>query len=133
MAFDWTEGFSPRPLPRLEAVEAALKARSAWRPEPLSGGGGGGGENPSGPTECQSGLNFFFSHFMNTTMVSRFICQISVNTTKNFKKINEIRVTKIKKYAWSLLKSCFGDILDKNTAARKKNPDINIKILSLSF
>ena len=28
------------------------------------------------------------------------------------------------------MKSCFGDILDKNTADRKKKPDVNIKILS---
>ena len=35
-------------------------------------------------------------------------------------KINEIQVTKIKKYARSLLKSCFGDILNKNVAIRKR-------------
>ena len=43
------------------------------------------GENPSYPAECHSCVNFFFSHFMNTTMVSIFIYQISVSNTKNFK------------------------------------------------
>ena len=77
------------------------------------------GENPSGPAKCQSGLNFFLTlHEYHHGF--KIYCQIIRETTKNVKKINEIRVTKIKKYAWSLLKSCSGDIFDKNTAARKK-------------
>ena len=57
---------------------------------------------------------------MNTTLGSRFIAKISVNPTTNFKQIDEIKVIKIKKYAWFLLKSCFGDILDKNAAISDK-------------
>ena len=67
------------------------------------------------------GFNIFdLSHFMNTTLGSRFIAKIIVNTTTNFKKIDEIQVIKIKKYARFLLKSCFGDILDKNAAISDK-------------
>ena len=61
---------------------------------------------------------------MTKMRVSRFIAKYLWIPPKNLKKINEIQVTKIKKYAWSYLKSCFGDILDKNTA-------INIETLML--
>ena len=61
-------------------------------------------------------------------MVFKFYRQNIREYRQQFQKNNEIRVTKIKKYAWSLLKSCFGDILDKNTAARKK-----IRMLILKY
>ena len=63
---------------------------------------------------------FLIFAFHETTLGSRFISKISVNTTTNFKKIDEIQVIKIKKYARFLLKSCFGDILDKNAAISDK-------------
>ena len=69
---------------------------------------------------AEAGVERAFSHFMNTTLGSRFIAKIIVNTTTNLKKIDEIQVIKIKKYARFLLKSCFGDILDKNAAILSK-------------
>ena len=71
---------------------------------------------PEGPAGCPSGFNLFFFALHEYHLGFKIYCQIFVNTTKNFKKVNEIQVTKIKKYAWFILKSCFGDILEKNLA-----------------
>ena len=84
---------------------------------------------PEGSAWAPGGFNFFFFAFHEYHQSFNFFCQhFREYHLKEEKIINEIQVTKIKKYAWSLLKSCFGDILDKNTAARK-----NILILVLKY
>ena len=49
-------------------------------------------------------------------MVFKFSHQNIREYCQKYQKINEYQITKLKKYARFMLKSCFGDILDRKTA-----------------
>ena len=95
--------------------------------EARSGGRSGG---PRAQPDAQVVSTYFFSHFMNTTLISRFICKISVNTNQKNEKNQWNPGHKNKKIcavlAEILLWWYFGQKYSYH-----RNPDVNIEIFYL--
>ena len=103
------------------------KAETTWasgwargperRPERSAKRVAGAGAEARGPNLMPKWFQLFFCR---TSWIPPWfqdlLPKVFVNITKTVQKINEYQVTKIKKYAGFLLKSCIGDIWDKNTA-----------------
>ena len=61
------------------------------------------------------GFHFFIFEFQDLHQSFKFSCQKIREYPQNFQKNQWNPGPKIKKYEWFLMKSDFGDILDKNT------------------
>ena len=83
--------------------------------------------SPRTQSRHQMGFNIFdFRTSWIPPWVQDLLLKYPWIPTKISKKINEIQVTKIKTYARFLLKSCFGDIVDKITANCVNNSNLQI-------